>query len=145
MTYFPSLPDRAETADFITRMQKQFKKSGYCYYAVETLEDGEFIGFIGLSEQDFEADFTPCTDIGWRLKRNAWGQGYATEGAQRCIDFGLKVLRLKNIKAMAPVVNTPSIKIMEKTGMQRVKNFYHPQLKGDQRLEKCVLYEISRG
>lgn len=144
MAYFPHLFGREETQNFIARMKKQLAKNNFCYFAVETLEDGEFIGITGIAEKDFEADFTPCVDIGWRLKKTVWGQGYATEGAQRCLDFGMNVLKLKSIKGIAPVVNTPSIKVMEKIGMERVKTFDHPDLKEDERLRRCVLYEINR-
>src|SRR3546814_7232971 len=80
MEYFPSPQDQAETLAFIKRMQLQFDEKGFCYYAVDSLVDGAFIGFIGLSEKTFIADFTPCVDIGWRLAKNAWNQGFATEG-----------------------------------------------------------------
>src|SRR3546814_9999473 len=90
MEYFPSLQDQAETLAFIKRMQLQFDEKGFCYYAVDSLVDGAFIGFIGLSEKTFIADFTPCVDIGWRLAKNAWNQGFATEGAQKCLEHAFR-------------------------------------------------------
>src|SRR5580698_8035695 len=67
MKFFPGIHNLAQTGSFIERMQKHLVDKGYCYYAVDKLVDGSFIGFIGLSQQTFEADFTPCIDIGWRL------------------------------------------------------------------------------
>src|SRR5947207_3093976 len=87
MEFFANTQSKKQTIEFVERMQNQFSKKGFCYFAVDKFENNEFIGFIGLSEQTFEADFTPCIDIGWRLKRSEWNKGYATEGAKQCLDF----------------------------------------------------------
>ncbi len=142
MAFFPNTLTRQQTAEFIERMQKQFALKGFCYFAVDNLEDGAFIGFIGLSEQTFEADFTPCTDIGWRLSKRFWGKGYATEGATKCLSYAFAQLKQKKINAIAPKVNLRSEQIMKKIGMKKVGNFIHPLLINNERLEECVLYEI---
>lgn len=67
------------------------------------METGELIGFIGLAYQTYESDFTPATDIGWRLKSSAWGKGYATEGAKRCLQYAFEDLKLE--KVIQPVPN----------------------------------------
>jgi len=143
MEFFPSTRDLEQTKQFIERMQRQYEKRGYCYFAVDKLEDSEFIGFIGLSSQIFEARFTPCIDIGWRLKPEVWGNGYATEGATRCLDFAFRELNLESVKAIAPVENTKSEQVMKKLGMTKLLTFNHPLLNGDPTLEECVLYEIN--
>ena len=142
MKYFPELISRTDTESFINRMQTKCETKGYCYFAVDELQGKSFIGFIGLSDQDFEASFTPCVDIGWRLSRKAWGKGYATEGARRCLRYAFEDLGLTVIMAHCPVVNIPSWKVMEKIGMQRLYTFKHPVLKGSTKLESCYLYEI---
>jgi RimJ/RimL family protein N-acetyltransferase len=129
--------------EFIERMQEQFILEGYCYFAVDKLYNNEFIGFIGLSKQTFESDFTPCIDIGWRLKRNEWTKGYATEGAERCLNFAFEHLQIKKLNAMAPIANVRSELVMKKIGMKKVKTFEHPKLVGNERLQQCVLYEIN--
>ncbi|MCD8438419.1 GNAT family N-acetyltransferase, partial [Tenacibaculum dicentrarchi] len=77
MEFFPSIPNKEQTEEFVNRMKKQYTENGFCYFAVDKLENNEFIGFIGISEQNFESDFTPCVDIGWRLAQKEWGKGYA--------------------------------------------------------------------
>jgi len=144
MEFFPYLPSLEQTKLFIERMQNQFNKNGFCYFAVDVLETEEFIGFIGIAEQTFEADFTPCIDIGWRLDKKYWKKGYASEGAKRCLEFAFETKKLESIKAVAPKINLKSRKVMEKIGMKYMKDFKHPALKGDKRLEICVLYEINR-
>lgn len=143
MEFFPSTRSLAETRIFIERMQRQYTEKGYCYFAVDTLEDVNLIGFIGLSEQDFVADFTPCIDIGWRLAKAAWNKGYASEGATRCLEYGFETLHLDKIYAIAPDANIKSQQVMKKIGMSKVKTFDHPQLLDIERLKKCALYQIG--
>lgn len=144
MEFFPRRQTEKETLEFIQRMQHQYSEKGFCYFAVDKLENKEFIGFIGLSEQDFESDFTPCIDIGWRLKKSEWNKGYATEGAKACLNFSFNQLKLAKISSIAPVANYKSELIMKKIGMHKVKIFDHPKLLNDNRLKKCVLYEKSK-
>jgi RimJ/RimL family protein N-acetyltransferase len=144
MEFFPDVKTEQETADFILRMQRQYADKGYCYFAVDILETGQFIGFIGLSEQLFEAPFTPCIDIGWRLSRASWRHGYATEGANRCLQYAFVEIGISNVKSMAPVINVRSVQVMNKAGMQKVGNFVHPLLADDERLRDCVLYELNK-
>lgn len=141
MRYFPGLSSQAQTKTFIEQMQTLFNRKGFCYFAVDQLEDNDFIGFIGLNEKDFESNFTPCIDIGWRLKQACWNKGLATEGAGRCLDYGFRELGFDTIKAIAPQINLPSIAVMKKIGMKKVQDFVHPVLKNDERLRDCVVYE----
>lgn len=143
MAFFPSIRTLQETKNFINRMQQQFSEKGYCYFAIDILEDDTLIGFIGLSEQNYDADFTPCIDIGWRLAKTAWNKGYASEGAKRCLEYGLKQLQIDKIYSIAPVINTKSEQVMRKIGMRKVKSFDHPQLLDNARLRRCVLYVIE--
>ena len=143
MRYFPKTQDRAETLAFIHRMQDLQRQKGHCFFAVETLDKGEFIGFIGMSIQDFEAEFTPLVDLGWRLKPSVWGLGYATEGAEACVHYAREVLGLKVLHAIAPEINLPSIGVMKKIGMGLDRRFYHPGLPQDSVLNPCVLYALT--
>jgi len=140
MRYFPTTKSRKETVAFIARMQEQYTETGHCYFAVDHLENQEFFGFIGLSRQSFEADFTPCVDIGWRLSPRYWNQGLATEGANASLNYAHKTLTINDIYAIAPCLNIPSIRVMEKIGMHLVKIFDHPLLPADSSLKRCVLY-----
>lgn len=143
MQYFPNIEPYEKTEAFITRAKKEYLERQYCYFAVETLHEKEFIGFIGLSYMDFEADFTPCINIGWRLSPQHWNKGYATEGASKCLEYGFDHIKLKKIIAIAPIINLPSIKVMEKIGMKHINNFQHPFLKDYTSLETCAYYEIT--
>lgn len=143
MKYFPSIPNKQQCESFITRMQKLYEEKKLCYFAVEVIDSEEFIGFIGLSEQTYEADFNPSIDIGWRLLPDFWGKGYATEGAKRCVDYAFNTLKLEKIVSVAPSINIPSITVMERIGMQKEYTFDHPLLKDYSELQECVLYTLN--
>jgi RimJ/RimL family protein N-acetyltransferase len=140
MEYFPAKPTLLQTESFILRMQEMFARAGFCYFAVERLDTCEFIGFIGLSEQNYDAEFCPCIDIGWRLGSAHWNLGFATEGARACVEYGHKELGIQQIMAIASIVNHKSIRIMEKIGMQELVTFRHPALHDNARLIDCVCY-----
>lgn len=145
MRFFPSPQTSQQTEQFIHRMQRQFLAHQFCYFAVNSLDHHTLIGFIGLNISDFQAHFTPCVDIGWRLAKEAWGRGYATEGARKCLEYAFHTLHLQNIKSICPVVNYASEKVMIKIGMKKHSEFEHPLLAHHESLQRCVLYEIKKG
>lgn len=140
MEHFPGTLDRSQSLDFLGKMNEHFEKYGHCYWAVDRLDTGNFIGFIGLKYQDFVSEFTPCVDIGWRLMRQEWGQGFAPEGASACLTYGFKQLGLKKIFSFCPEVNKNSERVMVKIGMQRLSTFNHPLLPSESPLLSCVAY-----
>jgi len=140
MEFFPKRYTKEESRDFLLRMQGHFKQNGYCYFAVDTLSDQKFIGFIGLCNQSYEAPFTPCVDIGWRLLKTAWNYGYATEGARATLEYGFQQLKLHSIYSVAPEVNKKSEKIIQKIGMKPLLTFDHPALKDFPTLTSCIVY-----
>lgn len=144
MEFFPYVATTAQTKDFIERMNSMLLDKGYCYFAVDELKTSKLIGFIGLCDQSFESDFTPCIDIGWRLDKKYWNNGYATEGAIKCLEYAFNVLKLNNIKATAPVVNVKSIRVMKKIGMKKQMNFKHPKITEKSPLQNYVCFEIKK-
>ncbi len=140
MRFFPAVARPDQTKDFILRMKTLYREKKYCYFAVDTLESQEF---IGLNDIKYEASFSQYTDIGWRLDEKHWGNGYATEGAERCLSYAFNELNLNKIVSTAPQVNKPSISIMKKIGMVKSVEFKHPALKDYPYLENCVCYEIK--
>jgi len=144
MEFFPAIQTKDQTLLFIERMQNEFSEKGFCYFAVDHLKTNELIGFIGIHEQTFEADFTPCIDIGWRLKRSAWHQGFATEGAKRVLDYAFNSLNLQQIYSFTPEINSRSEHVMKKINMKKVKTFDFSLFRYNDRLCKCVLYEMTK-
>jgi len=141
MKHFPKTLTKDESLNLIKRLQNHYEKYNYTYFAVDILESGEFIGFIGLVYQTYESEFTPATDIGWRLKKSAWGKGYAPEGAKRCLDFAFNELKLDKIISTCTEKNYKSEKVMKKIGMKKVGGFNHPALTNYPEHGKCLCYE----
>jgi RimJ/RimL family protein N-acetyltransferase len=140
MEFFPSIATPSETQAFIQRMQRHYEEKRYCYFAVDKLEDESCIGFIGLGDQTYAADFTPCVDIGWRISHREWHKGYATEGAQRCLDYAFTILNMERVYAVAPKINLRSEQVMIRIGMEKWGEFDHPKLSDHPRLQKCIVY-----
>jgi len=145
MEHFPKPLTKAETESFILRLQQHYDQYGHNYFATEILETGELIGFIGLAYQVYKTAFTPATDIGWRLKKSAWGKGYATEGAKKCLAYAFDELKLGSIISTCTLKNIRSERVMQKVGMTKMGTFNHPNLKDYPDYEKSVWYEIKNG
>lgn len=146
MAFFPSLQDRTTTQAFIARMQTQFAQRGYCLYAVERKDTQEFIGFTGLSYTDFPADFTPATEMGWRIGHQHWGYGYATEAATAVLHEAFYQHNLDCIVSFTTVHNQRSRRVMEKIGLvyQAGQDFNHPYVPADSPLVRHVLYRKQK-
>jgi RimJ/RimL family protein N-acetyltransferase len=89
--FLPAAMRRAESDGFVDRIRMQFLERGFGVFAAEEREPGEFMGFVGLNVPSFEAKFTPCVEVGWRLARAHWGKGYATEAAREALRIGFAI------------------------------------------------------
>ena len=134
---------RDASAEMIARLQAGIDERGWGLWAVDV--GGRCIGFTGITYPRFESHFTPCVEIGWRLAREAWGHGYATEAARVALAFGFAVLNLAEIVSFTAVRNARSRRVMERIGMSYdpADDFDHPQLPGLP-LQRHVLYRLSR-
>jgi len=147
MEHFPSTVTRTESDAMVDRMVSVLAETGRGLWATEVTATGTLIGFIGLNSPRFETAFTPCVEIGWRLAKHAWGNGYAPEGASAVLDFGFNHVGLPNdeIVSFTTVANAKSRRVMEKIGLVHdpARDFDHPLLR-DWPDRRHVLYAISR-
>jgi RimJ/RimL family protein N-acetyltransferase len=146
MEYFPAPLSRDESAASMARYRAHFAEHGFCFWAVERCADSRFVGAIGLSIPRFVAHFTPCVEIGWRLAREHWGRGYATEGARAALGDGFARLHLKEVVAFTVPPNLRSRRVMEKLGMRTAveDDFDHPLLAPEHPLRRHLLYRLTR-
>jgi ribosomal-protein-alanine N-acetyltransferase len=126
----------------ILRNQAHMAQHGFGFFAVELRDTGELIGLAGLSHVPFEAHFTPCVEIGWRLAAAHWNRGLATEAARECLRYGFEHLALAEVVAFTVPANQRSRRVMEKLGMTRnaADDFDHPRLPEGHPLRRHVLY-----
>lgn len=142
MKYFPSPLTEAETVAFYNRIQEELDRDGRGLYAVELKATGEFIGYVGLHEIGFEADFTPGVEIGWRLAAAFHNQGLATEAATAVLQIA-KSAGIKRLYSFTAVINKPSERVMQKIGMTKIGTFDHPRLTAESPLLCHLLYAID--
>lgn len=145
MQFLPALLTREESDALVDRIETHFRRHGFGPFALE-LQD-VFIGFTGLFIPKFEAHFTPCVEIGWRLAPDYWNRGLAAEAAKKVLRYGLEDLRLEEIVSFTTEINLPSRRVMEKIGMVHnpADDFDHPELPDGHPLRRHVLYRIRRG
>ena len=141
--FFPNLLTFEESLASIRRYQNHIDQAGFGFYAVDLLKSAAFIGFIGMVEATFPAAFTPCMEIGWRLKKSVWNNGYATEGAKRCLDFAFNVMEVAEVYSFTACLNKKSERVMQKIGMKKVGIFDHPKIEEGHPLKPHVLYYIK--
>ncbi|HEV8029968.1 MAG TPA: GNAT family N-acetyltransferase [Stellaceae bacterium] len=146
MEMLPPLLDRGASDAWIARMQAHLAEHGFAYRAIELPGEASLIGAIGLSRVRFPAPFTPAVEIGWRLARSYWGQGYALEAARATIDDGFGRLGLHEIVAFTAPANRRSWRLMERLGMTRnpAEDFDFPGFAEGHPLRRAVLYRIRR-
>ncbi|AIS59697.1 GNAT family N-acetyltransferase [Listeria ivanovii] len=142
MKFFPNLLTSEESNALLDRNQQELALLGYGLFAIEEKTTGDFIGFTGFHEATFEADFTPCTEIGWRLKANVWNQGYATEAALGCIQFAHEHTSIVDIFSFTASLNIASEQVMKKIKLSKIANFDHPVLPENHPLKPHVLYKL---
>ena len=146
MEHFPAPQTREQSDALIDRNIPQIDGRGWGLWAMEVRETGEFIGFTGLSVPSFEAHFMPAVEIGWRLSKGAWGNGYATEAARAALAHGFGPAGLDEIVSFTATTNVPSQRVMQRIGMRHDEagDFDHPRIEDGHRLKRHVFYRIDR-
>lgn len=141
MRYFPKKLDASEATAFLQRIKNDIEKRGWGLFAVELKATGEFIGFIGLHVHPPEFEIADAPEIGWRLLPQYWHQGYATEGAKAVLKYAFRNLRIDRVISLTACINTPSERVMQRLGMDKIREFEHPRVPTGHPLQTHVLYE----
>jgi RimJ/RimL family protein N-acetyltransferase len=137
---------QVESDAFVDRIVEGWAERGYGLWAIERLSDGAFLGFTGLSWQAFESPVTPAVEIGWRLARGAWGQGYATEAALATLRFAFDVLGLPEVASFTSATNVASRRVMDRVGLRRdpAGDFDYPGIAPGHPNRPHVTYRLTR-
>ena len=147
MRHFPSMLTPQQSDEMIDRMVNAWRDSGLGLWAVERCDTNEFIGYVGLSAPSWQTWFTPCVEVGWRLAKQHWGNGFAPEAAVATLAWGFANVELPNdeIVSFTTEGNVNSRRVMEKIGLVRDvdRDFDHPLLP-DWVDRRHVLYRINR-
>ncbi|NRQ39251.1 GNAT family N-acetyltransferase [Nonomuraea sp. NN258] len=146
MEHFVAPMSREQSDLMVDKIERAFDRDGFGLWALEVRESGAFIGFAGLALQTFDAHFTPAMEVGWRLARNAWGHGYATEAGRAAVGHAFESAGLAELVSMTSVTNVRSQSVMRRLGMTRdpADDFLHPSVPEGHRLQPHVLYRLKR-
>ncbi|HEY0035146.1 MAG TPA: GNAT family N-acetyltransferase [Longimicrobium sp.] len=144
MEFFPAVLSCAESDGLAARIGQHMETHGFGLWAVEVPRVAPFIGFVGLMTVSPALPFAPAVEVGWRLAREHWGRGYATEAARAAVEFGFGVLGLGEIVSFTTERNGPSRAVMERLGMTHspAEDFEHPSIPAGHPLQPHVLYRL---
>lgn len=147
MEFMPALLSSEESDALADLIDAHFHGHGFGPCAVELRGNHSFAGVIGLAVPPFQAHFTPCVEIVWRLAADFWGRGLATEGARRIVRYASENLGLKALVSFTVPANIRSRRVMEKLGMTHnpAEDFDHSDLPEGHPLRRHVLYRLSLG
>ena len=146
MEHFRAPLSREESDRLLDLINSGFAAHGFGLWALVGAAEGRLLGFTGLSVPGFSAPFTPAVEIGWRLRRSAWGQGLATEAATAALDFGFGSAGLEEVVSFTSVGNIRSQAVMRRLGMTHDHggDFQHPLVPPGHHLAPHLLFRISR-
>lgn len=146
MRYLLPVADEAAYDAMIERNEGYRLDYGYTFWSVERRTDGVVIGTCGLKPGALGTPIAGLVEIGWRLSRDTWGQGYAREAAQATFAWGWANTDAARIVAITVPDNVASWTLMERLGMTRVAggDFDHPLVPDGSPLKRHVLYTMDR-
>jgi RimJ/RimL family protein N-acetyltransferase len=136
---------RAQTDAGIERINTHIARHGYGFWAAERKADRRLVGMIGIKRQE-DTPPGPCIELGWRLAHDAWGQGYATEGAAAALAWGFANIDTPELVAFTAATNLASQAVMRRIGMVHApqRDFLHPALAADDPLRPHVMFVAVR-
>ncbi|WP_341676769.1 GNAT family N-acetyltransferase [Niveibacterium sp. SC-1] len=148
MACYPAPLTRAESDAAFARWTAHIAEHGWGFWAVERREQGaecgRCIGMLGLQHVGADLPCAPAVEIGWRLARDCWGQGYAQEGARAALAFAFGTLGLAEVVSFTALPNVRSRAVMERLGMLReAQDFEHPRVAPGHRLRLHCLFRMS--
>jgi RimJ/RimL family protein N-acetyltransferase len=146
MKYFVAPLSEEESRAQMVRIEAKFDKQGFGFWALERKSDGVLLGMAGLNRPDLQVHFAPCVEIGWRLAKSHWGQGYAPEAARGALDLAFGTLGEKEVVAFTARGNDRSRTVMRKLGMtyDPADDFEHPLVPEGHPHRGHVLYRVTR-
>lgn len=146
MAFLGPLLSREESDALIDRMMALQAQRGYCFWALERQNDARLLGLCGLKPGAAGTPIANRIEIGWRLRRDAWGAGYAREAAKAVIQWGWASLGCDTIYAITATGNERSWRLMERLGMQRLPHldFDHPLVPEGSALKAHITYATER-
>ncbi|MCB9586206.1 MAG: GNAT family N-acetyltransferase [Polyangiaceae bacterium] len=145
MEHYPAPLSRGESDALLDRINTSFRENGFGVWALELGSSSALLGYTGLAIPTWENHLTPCVEVGWRLGREHWGNGYASEAARAALEVAFTDLGLSEVLSFTSLPNHRSARVMQRIGMRRdeASDFAHPNLPADHPLSRHIVYRIS--
>lgn len=146
MEHLGPLMTLAEAQAMILRVQALQAEAGYCFWAMENRADGTLMGFCGVKTGAVGTPIEGRLEIGWRMARSYWGNGFAYEAASATVDWVWANQSANTIWAITTPNNLRSQTLMQRLGMKRQRelDFDHQGLPAGDPLRPHVTYRIER-
>lgn len=145
MRWLGGLLDDDGMAATRARVESCAAANGFCFWAVERKADGEVLGFCGLKRADAPgSSVTGAMEAGWRLREDAWGQGFAKEAAIATLDAAFDRFGADEVVALTVIENTPSWGLMERLGMRRRAELDYADTRFGPPLRDHIVFSIDR-
>ena len=145
MEYFPNILNESESNEMADKIQSIISARGWGFWAVGEKNKGNFIGFVGLHVPIPGLPCSPCVEIGWRLRKESWGKGYALEAAQAALKVAFEKLGFNEVYSFTAVGNFRSRAVIERLYMTNTQqNFEHPMVPVGNPLREHVLYKLTK-
>jgi RimJ/RimL family protein N-acetyltransferase len=122
-----------ESDELVDHFEALWRRDGFAFAVAERRAGGGFVGMVGLQRFPGAEPLGPCVEIGWRLAREHWGRGYATEAARAWLAHGFEALGVAEVVAFTDAGNARSLAVMARLGMVRdpARDFVHPEFPKD--------------
>lgn len=145
MKFYPKTLTKKESDAFANKIQSIIENKGWGFWAVELKYEKKFIAFVGLHEPNDILPCTPCIELGWRLAKEYWGKGYATEAANAALKIAFEVLNVEAVYSYSSILNKKSQAVMTRLNMFNThQNFSHPSIPTGNPLREHVLFKITQ-
>jgi RimJ/RimL family protein N-acetyltransferase len=144
MRWLGGVMDEAGRAAARARVESYKAEHGHTFWLVERREDGALLGFCGLKRSNQAGGPQGMMEVGWRLREDAWGKGYAKEAATAALDLAFGRFGAEEVIALTVQNNTPSWGLMERLGMARRADLDFASAEFDAENPRIIAYAITR-
>lgn len=145
MRHLGGVMDEEKLEALYTRVTTCQAKNGFCFWVVERVEDDALLGFCGLKRVDARgARMTGDFEIGWRLREDAWGMGYAREAATAGLTLAFTRFDAPHVIALTVDANRESWGLMTRLGMRRRPDLDFVDPRYGPELNPTIVYSLSR-
>ena len=144
MRWLGGVQDAAGRAAGVARIEGYRAEHGHTFWVVERREDGALLGFCGLKRSNEAGGPQGMMEVGWRLREDAWGQGYAKEAAAASLDLAFDRFGADEVIALTVQGNTGSWGLMLRLGMERREDLDFDSPDFDPENPRIIAYAITR-